>query len=808
LTSAAVTAPPAGLSSAEARSRLAEHGPNEIRREKATSPWAILAAQFKGAMIWLLLGACVVSAALGEVADAVAIGAIVVLNAVVGFLQEYRAERAVQALRSMTAPRARVLRDGASVMIPATDVVVGDALVLEAGDIVPADARLRLAHALRINEAPLTGESAPVQKRITPVAADAHLADRTDCVFMGTSVSAGTGAAEVIATGMGTELGKIAHLLAAVRQEATPLQRRLESVGRTLLYLCLGIVALVAILGFLRGLPRMEVLLSSVSLAVAAVPEGLAAVVTIALALGVQRMASRHVLIRTLPSVETLGCATVICTDKTGTLTTGVMVVRELWGRDHGALLFAAAACCDAELGPDGRSGTGDPTELAILMAAARRGIDRKAIESERPRVAVEPFDADTKRMSIRRGDGKLYVKGAVEAVLPLCVAGTDNAVEANAGMARQGLRVLAVAVGEGPGEANLNLLGLVGIADPPRTEAIAAVALARAAGITTVMITGDHPVTAQAIGRELGILTPADDPAEVVHARATPEDKLRIVREWKARGDVVAMTGDGVNDAPALREAHIGIAMGRTGTEVTREASDMILTDDNFASIVAAVQEGRGIYHNIQKTLVYLLAGNVGELAVMLGASVVGLPFPLLPLQLLWINLVTDGLPALALVADPISDDLLRRPPRKPDERMLGRPQWTTVIVTGLLEAAVTISVFAWALGSRGLGEARSLAFSVIVFSELFRSFAARSTTRLFWEVGAFTNLRLLGVVIVSGLVQLALQHVPFAQTLLGTGPLSAADCALSIALGLIPVSILESAKLVRRIGAGSGNV
>jgi len=794
------TAPPAGLSSAEAKSRLAEHGPNEIQREKATSPWAILAGQFKGAMIWLLLGACVVSALLGEVVEAVAIGAIVVLNALVGFFQEYRAERAVQALRSMTAPRARVLRDGTSAMIPATDVVLGDALVLEAGDIVPADARLRLADALRINEAPLTGESAPVQKRIAPVAANTHLAERTDCVFMGTSVSAGTGQAEVIATGMGTELGKIAHLLAAVKQEPTPLQRRLESVGRTLLYLCLGIVALVAVLGFLRGLPRMEILLSAVSLAVAAVPEGLAAVVTIALALGVQRMASRNVLVRTLPSVETLGCATVICTDKTGTLTTGVMVVRELWG-DHRPLLFAGAACSDAELAADGRSGTGDPTELAILMAAVQRGIDRKTIESERPRVAVEPFDADTKRMSIRRGDGKLYLKGAVEVVLPLCTSGTENAADAHADMGRQGLRVLAVAVGEGPGEASLKLLGLVGIADPPRTEAIAAVAQARAAGIKTVMITGDHPATAEAIGRELGILTSADDPAEVVHARATPGDKLRIVREWKARGDVVAMTGDGVNDAPALREADIGIAMGRTGTEVTREASDMILTDDNFASIVAAVQEGRGIYDNIRKTLVYLLAGNVGELAVMLGASGVGLPLPLLPLQLLWINLVTDGLPALALVGDPISDRLLSRPPRKPDEPMLGRPQWITIVVTGLLQAAVTISVFAWALEARGLSEARNLAFSVIVFAELFRSFAARSTTRLFWEVGAFTNLRLLGVVVLSFLVQLGLHHIPFAQTLLGTGPLSGSDCALSVALGLIPVSVLECAKLVRRV-------
>mgnify|MGYP000193043350 CR=1 FL=1 len=796
-----VAAPSPGLSSAEAKRRLAEHGPNEIKREKGTSPWSILAAQFKGAMIWLLLGACVVSAVLGEVADAVAIGGIVVLNALVGFFQEYRAEKAVQALRSMTAPKARVMRDGASIMVPATEVVEGDMLALEAGDIVPADARLTLAHSLRVNEAPLTGESAPVEKQTTPVAADAQLADRTDSVFMGTSVSAGTGGALVIATGMGTELGKIAHLLAAVKQEATPLQVRLERVGKTLLYLCLAIVALVAGLGFWRGLPWMEILLSSVSLAVAAVPEGLAAVVTIALALGVQRMASRHVLVRKLPSVETLGSATVICTDKTGTLTTGVMVVRELWGGDHSALLFAAAACTDAELGADGKGGTGDPTELAILMAAAERGIDRRTIESERPRVAVEPFDSGRKRMSIKRGDGKLYVKGAVEVVLPLCVSGAEKAEEAHKAMARQGLRVLAVAVGEGQGDGALTLVGLLGIADPPRPEAIAAVALARAAGIKTVMITGDHPVTAEAIGRELGILTPADDPAEVVHARATPEDKLRIVREWKARGDVVAMTGDGVNDAPALREAHIGIAMGKTGTEVTREASDMILTDDNFASVVAAVQEGRGIYDNIQKTLVYLLAGNVGELAVVLGASLAGFPLPLLPLQLLWINLVTDGFPALALVGDPIADDLLKRPPRKSDEPMLGRPQWTTIIVTGLLQAAVTISVFAWALDARGLDEARNLAFSVIVFAELFRSFAARSKTLLLWELGVLTNPRLVGVVLVSSLVQLGLHHIPFAQTLLGTSPLSLSDCALSISLGLIPVSLLEGSKLIRRI-------
>lgn len=798
------TTPASGLSSADARERLREHGPNLIKREKVLSPLAIFTAQFRGVMIWLLVAACIVSVLVGEVADAIAIATIVVLNALIGFIQEYRAERSVQALRSMTAPRARVKRDGVSVVISASEVVPGDVLVLEAGDIVAADARLLETHVLRTNEAPLTGESSPVEKGIAPVQPSAPLAERTDCVFLGTAVATGTGLAEVFATGMLTELGKIAHLLSSAEETQTPLRQRLEQVGRTLLHLCLGIVALVAALGVLRDQPWLEVLMSSVSLSVAAVPEGLAAVVTIALALGVQRMAARNVLIRTLPSVETLGCATVICTDKTGTLTTGVMVVRELWGRNQRALLFDAAACCDAELALDGRGGTGDPTEVAILMAAAERGILRPAIESERPRRVVNPFDSDRKRMSIQRADGVLYVKGALDVLLPFCSlgegAGVEGALEANADMAGRGLRVLAVAVGTTAQEENLQMIGLIGIADPPRTEAITAVARARAAGIRTVMITGDHPVTALAIGRELGIVGPGDDPSEVIHARATAEEKLKIVRSWKSRGAIVAMTGDGVNDAPALREAHIGIAMGRNGTEVTREASDMILTDDNFSSIVAAVQEGRGIYDNIRKTLVYLLSGNFGELAVMFGAVVAGLPLPLLPLHLLWINLVTDGLPALALVADPTDADVLSRPPRHPDEPMLGHPEWKRIIVTGLLQATVTLSVFAWAYEARGLTEARNLAFSVIVFAELFRAFAARSTTRTFWEVGAFTNLRLLGVVAISTLLQIGIHHIPATQVLFSIGDLPLLDCVFSVLLGLVPVTILELGKLVRR--------
>jgi Ca2+-transporting ATPase len=741
----------------------------------------------------------VVSVGLGEAADAMAIVAIVILNGVIGFAQERRAERAILALRSMTAPRARVRRDGAAVVIPAAEVVPGDLLVLEAGDIVPADARLLEAHVLSTNEAPLTGESAPVEKSIAPVAADAPLAERADCVFMATAVATGTSVAEVFATGMASELGKIAHLLTTAEQGPTPLQQRLAALSRLLLYVCLGIVAVVAVAGLLHGWSALDVLLSAVTLAVAAVPEGLPAIVTIALAVGVQRMAARHVLIRRLPAVETLGCATVICSDKTGTLTTGIMTVRELWGPDPDRLLFAAAACSDAELHSNEPTGVGDPTELAILTSAAERGIRRADIERSLPRVHVRPFDASRKRMSVQRTDGTLYVKGAAEALLPRCSRGTEGALEASMALAGRALRVLAVAVGENRDEEQLTLLGLIGMADPPRREAIEAVAAARRAGITTVMITGDHPATAAAIARELGILAEGDAPSGVVHARVAPEDKLAIVRTWKGRGAVVAMTGDGVNDAPALREAHIGIAMGRTGTEVTREAADMILTDDNFASIIAAVSEGRGIFDNIRKTLVYLLGGNAGELGVMLVAALTGLPLPLLPMHLLWINIVTDGLPALALVMDPTDEDVLRRPPRRPDEPMLGRSEWTYILVTGILQAGATLGVFTWALHSGTLVDARNLAFSTLVFGELFRAFAARSTTRIFWQVGVFTNLRLLVVVVVSALVQVVIHTMPVTQAFFQIGALSRAQWALAVAIGFCPVTILELEKLAR---------
>jgi P-type Ca2+ transporter type 2C len=792
---------PSGLSAEEAGRRLIEVGANEIQRAQRTSRWRLLGRQLASPLIWLLFAAAGVSAFLGEAADAAAIGTIVVLNALVGFFQEGRAEDALLALRSMTAPRASVIRDGRRVEVAAATVVPGDLLVLEAGDIVAADARLIEADLLSTNEAALTGESAPVEKRTAPVPADAPLAERFDSVFMGTSVAAGAARGEVVATGMKTELGRIAHLLSGATDTTTPLQTRLARVSRTLLVLCLGIVAVTAALGFVRGRPPLEVFMSAVSLAVAAVPEGLPAIVTIALAIGVQRMAARHVLIRRLPAVETLGSATVICTDKTGTLTTGVMTVRELWGPDHHQLLLAAAACCDAELGEDGRTGTGDPTEIALLAAAAERGIDRREIEKERPRTHVNPFDADRKRMSIGRSDGVLYVKGAPELLFPLCASGTAGAAEANIEMAARGLRVLGVAVGAGNEEKELRLVGVVGIADPPRSEVIDAVAAAREAGIHTVMITGDQAVTAGAIARELGIVRAGEDAAQRVHARATPEDKLRIVRAWKARGAVVAMTGDGVNDAPALREAHIGIAMGKSGTEVTREASDMVLADDNFASIVHAVREGRGIFDNIRKTLVYLLAGNAAELVVMLAAGLAGLPLPLLPLHLLWINLVTDGLPALALVMDPADADVLRRPPRPPAEPLLGRREWMGIVLTGALEAAVTLGVFAWALRERSVAEARDLAFNTLVFSELFRAFAARSPTKMFWQVGVLNNLRLVGVVIVSACIQIGIHHIAPIAKLFQIQDLALEARAVPLLLALIPVTVLELRKLARRV-------
>lgn len=790
---------PRGLTQAQAAAQLALDGPNALVQKPGTPWWKLLAHQFTSPLIWLLIAAAVISGVLGEVVEAIAIVAIVLLNAAVGFVQEFRAQASVLALRALTSPRARVERDGAPSLVPATDVVVGDLLVLESGDVVAADAQLLEAHSLTTVEAALTGESQPSEKSATAAAADAPLAEQRSRLFMGTPVATGTGRAIVTATGQRTELGKIATLLDTATEVKTPLQVQLEKVSRVLMLVCLAVVALVAGLGALRGLPWLEVWVSSVSLAVAVVPEGLPAVVTIALAIGVRRMATQHVLVRRLSAVETLGSATVIVTDKTGTLTTGKMELREVWG-DETKVLTAAVANVEAALDPDGAWGVGDPTELALLVAAKKKGLSVVA-DPKNARVHVNPFDAERKRMSVLHADGVLSVKGAPKTVLPLCIAGTDGAVEAVKALATKGLRVLAVATGTGKVEEQLTLLGLVGIADPPRPEATAAVETARKAGIRTVMATGDAKDTAEAIAKEMGVLQDGDDASAIVHARVTPEAKLLLVRELTAKGDVVAMVGDGTNDAPALKEAHIGIAMGVGGSEVTREAADLVLADDNFASIVAAVKEGRGIFDNIQKTLAFLLAGNAGELLTLFVAAAVGWPLPLLPLQLLWVNLVTDGLPALALVMDPAGDEVLERPPRDPARPILGRREWVNVALLGTLVAAVTLVAFMIARANDTLAHARTVAFTTLVFTQLFNAFGARSFTRTFIEVGSFTNLRLVGVVVASALLQLGLLALPLTQRLFGLGPFSWRVVAESAVAGVIPLVVVEVTKVVRKL-------
>ncbi|MFM7109215.1 MAG: cation-translocating P-type ATPase [Planctomycetaceae bacterium] len=890
-----------GLAAAEAGRRLEAHGPNALRRPRAEPRWRRFLRQFRELVVGLLLVAAGIAAAMGDRADAAAILAIVVVNAVIGFVQEERAARALSALERLAAPAARVVRDAAAGVVPARELVPGDRIELAAGDHVPADARLVEAFALAVQESALTGESTPVAKAADVVEpAAAPLAERRNMVHAGTVVAAGRAAAVVVATGMATELGRIAGLLERGAAEPTPLQRRLAEVGRVLIVACLAVVAAISLLEVWRGggpvaLWRSgglgDVLLRAVSLAVAAVPEGLPAVVTLVLAIGVQRMAGRNALVRRLPSVETLGSVTVICSDKTGTLTRNEMTVRDVVtaaGRYHvtGAgyeprgefireadaggsrardrtravdvaaapdlrrLLEAAARCTNATVEPAAGSGwrvTGDPTEGALVVAALKGGV--AARDPAEPVTFEIPFDADRRRMSVvvRRRDGSraIETKGAPEAVLPRCVAEwrgdgpvplTDGRraeiLAAAAGMADRAIRVLAVACRDLPAdepldgdgdrmERGLAWLGLAGMIDPPREEARRAVQRCRSAGIRPVMISGDHPATALAIARELGIAAAGgramtgveldgmtDDrlAAEVgsipVYARVSAEHKLRVVEAWQRAGAVVAMTGDGVNDAPAVRAADIGIAMGVTGTDVTKEASDMVLTDDNFASIVAAVEEGRGIYDNVRKFMHYLLACNAGEVLVMLVAAVLGWPAPLAAIQILWLNLVTDGLPALALGVEPPERDLMRRPPRPPHEPVIPWREGVLIVVHGSLVAAVTLGGFWWAWrGDPGrLAHARMLAFCVAAFAQLFFAIGCRSERRTAPEIDFLGNPWLLAAILVSGLLQVAAVALPVAQPVFEVAAQPGADWPVIMGLALVPVTVVEVAKWFRR--------
>ncbi|HCS64910.1 MAG TPA: cation-translocating P-type ATPase [Cellvibrio sp.] len=874
-----------GLSALQAAEYLRTEGANSLQEGEATSVLKIVAAQFKSVIIWVLLGAAVISGVLGDMIDFVVIVAIVLLNAVIGFYQEYKAEKSIAALKNMTAPQAKVKRDGQVIIIPAADIVVGDILVLEAGDLVAADARLLQAASLKITESALTGESESVEKQSnTLLAADAPLGDRNNMVFAGTSVANGTATALVVATAMNTELGQIARLIEdASSSEGTPLQQKLDSFGRILVWFSLAIVALLFMLGWWRGSPPLELVMSAVSLAVAAVPEGLPTIVTVALALGVVRMSRRSALIRKLPAVEILGSTSVICTDKTGTLTLGEMTVRALYVADQGFTLTGEGyapqgeilltnspanvpdtaalnelatllmGCNNAHLVEDDGQWkvVGDPTEGALLAAAhkvfnGQAGREPASFEQRLPRQHEIPFDSDRKRSSVIRrmedGNVRAMVNGAPDVllqactrfhtargVLPLTDADRARIQEENTILGQQALRVLGSAYRDlgqqlpadltaAAIEQDLVFVGLSGMVDPPRVEAKVAVAKCVSAGIRVVMITGDHPHTALAIARDLAIATETDvvvagpeldgiseeelvrrAPTIAVYARVTAAHKLRIVRAWKANGAVVAMTGDGVNDAPAIEGADIGIAMGRTGTEVTKQAADMVITDDNFATIVAAVEEGRGIYGNIRKTLQYLLAGNTGELVLMTLCVLMGLPAPLLPIHLLWINLVTDGLPALCLATDAIDSDVMKQRPRPRDEHIAANNFLGSMLLTGLLTAGVAFAVYFYSLQTGSEELARTKAFATLVFAELLRAFGARSETKVLWKISLRTNLLLAVVVLLVIGLQVWAHHNATLALFLKITFLSLEDCVLLLVISTIPSLVLELVKLWR---------
>jgi Ca2+-transporting ATPase len=874
----------AGLDPAEVAVRRERYGPNRLTEQKPRGPLKIFFEQFGDFMIWVLFGAALVSGFLKEWVDAVAIIAIIILNAVLGLVQEYRAERSLLALKRMAAPSSRIVRGGERMTVASGDLVPGDLVELEAGDNIPADGRI-VWHTpnFAVQEASLTGESTPVAKTTGALdgQSEVPLAERANIVYLGTSVVAGKARAVVVETGMRTELGRIAGMIQSIGQDTTPLQRRLERFGKVIVTVCFALVLVVFGLELLRGGNVLEMFLTAVSLAVAAIPEGLPAVVTIALALGVQRMVRRNAIVRRLPAVETLGCATVICSDKTGTLTRNEMTVRvvavrsgryDVSGTGYGPdgrfsragetvdpagqpdlleALRIAALCNDADLVlKDGAYRiVGDPTEGALLSAAAKAGLRKAELAARFPMVEEIPFDSERKRMTIIRSDGAggpeiAFVKGAPDVLLGRCTlildGGTSRPItakdlaeiaETNGHLSDQALRVLGVATRtftDPPRdfdadtiESGLTFVGLVAMIDPPRDEVREAIAKCRTAGIRTVMITGDHKNTAVAIARELGFfeagleamtgeeLDRLDDEAfaervgrTVVYARVSPEHKLRVVRAWRKRGEIVAMTGDGVNDAPAVKESDIGVAMGITGTDVTKEVSDMIVTDDNFASIVSAVEEGRGITTNIKKFIHYLLSCNIGEILTMFVASLVGWPVPLFPIQILWVNLVTDGLPALALGMDPVEKNIMRRPPRHPNEPVIGRGQSRLLLLQGAFIGLCALGAFAFVLFVEGedIGRARTAALFALTCSQLFHALNCRSLDVSLFKLGLFTNGRLLVASGASLALQIVIMYIPFTQRVFKVVPLGPLDLLAVIVASSLPLWAMEIAKAVHR--------
>jgi Ca2+-transporting ATPase len=868
-----------GLTSQKARQLLDQYGPNELVEKKKRTVFMMFLDQFKDFMIIVLLAAAVISGIIGEAADTIAIIVIVVLNAALGFSQEYRAEKAMAALRKMAASSAVVMRDGAAATISASELVPGDIVLLEAGNVVPADVRVVESAQLRAEEAALTGESVPVEKHADALTEESpSLGDRKNMLFKGTFVTYGRGAGLVTDTGMETELGRIAAMLQDEGEMKTPLQKRLEVFGKNLAYAVLAICAIVFVVGIVRGEQAVLMLLTAISLAVAAIPEALPAVITISLALGAKKLVRQNALIRKLPAVETLGSVTYICSDKTGTLTQNRMTVEEAWvdgslvrssefgvriekleeGTPHSALrnphsmfLTALALSNDARVEAGGKV-RGDPTEIALYAIAKANAFDKQEMEPELPRVSELAFDSERKLMTtfhrMDKGGDKdaprfiSFTKGAIDVLLDRSTAvltsegakplDAEGIVRINDRMAADGLRVLGIAMKqwdalpESPShdsaESGLTLLGLVGMMDPPREEARNAVLLCRTAGIKPVMITGDHPITAQAVARRLGILDdgvkavmtgreldklPLEEFEERVehvrvYARVAPEQKLKIVRALQDRGQFVAMTGDGVNDAPALKRADIGVAMGITGTDVSKEAADMILLDDNFSTIVKAVKEGRRIFDNIRKFIKYTMTSNSGEIWTIFLAPFLGLPIPLLPIHILWINLVTDGLPGLALAAEPAEKGVMQRPPRHPKESIFSDGLALHIVWVGLLMGAASLVTQAWAIKT-GHSHWQTMVFTVLCLSQMGHVLAIRADRESIFTQGFFTNKPLVGAFLLTFVLQMATIYVPVLNVIFKTEPLSPGELIVTLAMSSIVFVAVELEKLVKRRGS-----
>ncbi|SHI63556.1 Ca2+-transporting ATPase [Hymenobacter daecheongensis DSM 21074] len=838
---------PTGLDAATARQRLAEHGPNQLIDARRKSVWQLLLHQLADVMILVLLAAAGVSVLVGEARSAYVILAIVVLNAVIGFVQEYRADQAMEALRQMAASHARVLRDGQPATVPTAELVPGDVVLLEAGNIIPADVRFLETHALRVDESSLTGESANAEK--SPAAlpsGDYPLGDRLNLGYKGTAVTNGRATAYVVATGMHTELGRIATLIQTA-EVITPLQKRLATLGRRLSVAAVGIGGLFFALGWLRGEPWENLLLVSISLAIAALPEALPALVSVSLALGAGRLMKSQALVRKLPAVETLGSVTYICTDKTGTLTCNQMTVENLYevpaalpALDGRNLLLAALALNTDTTRDAAGHWLGDSTEVALARYAEEQEYGRTALERQFPRLAELPFDSQRKCMTTlhQTAQGVLVLtKGSAGSLLERLAAGQHAAVPDLTRrvdeQAAQGYRVLAFGARLLPAlptnltpaavETGLTFLGFASLLDPPREAARQAVAECRAAGIIPVMITGDHKLTAQAIARKLGIISSDDDvvltgpelaalaepafaalvPRVRVYARVDPAQKLRIISALQARHQYVAMTGDGVNDAPALKNADIGIAMGSSGTEVAKEAAALILLDDDFATIVEAVRHGRRIFDNILKFIRYILAGSAGEIGALFLAPLLGLPVPLLAIHVLWINLVTDGLPGLALAYEPSEPNSMRRPPIDPRQTIFADGLGWFILAVGLLIAGLTVGMQAWAIG-RGLPRWQTMAFTVLCFSQLGLSLAIRSRRESVFSIGLLSNKALLGAVVLTVVLHLLIVYTPFFNRLFHTQPLTLAELGLTVVVSSLVFWSVELHKLIGRHRAG----